>query len=86
MFPPKKTSTEAAVEGLVASLQRAGLEATAIIQDPANGDWVVRLVSMPPKNGVAPLVSYIKQYLRASGHQASARLSRCRLRITVRPA
>jgi hypothetical protein len=85
MYPPKKTTAEQAVRGVVESLARAGLEATALMQDPTSGQWVVRLYSMPPKKAVVHLNAYIRRYLKACGFHASPRLTNCRLWIRVLP-
>lgn len=85
MYPPKKSEPEAAVRGAVTSLMRAGLEATDLIRDHATGSWVVRLYSMPPKNGMGSLRSYLRRYLRACGYIPSIKVANCRMWISVMP-
>jgi hypothetical protein len=86
MFPPKKSDEETAIQGLLESLSRAGLEVTDVLRDPASNAWVIRLYSMPPKNGVAPMSSYIKYYAKACGFFAKVRLTKCRLWVSMETA
>ena len=81
MFPPQATDETTAVNGLLESLMRAGLEATGLVQH--NGEWVVRLYSMPPEKGMTPLRAYARSYLSACGYRASVHASNCRMYIKV---
>jgi hypothetical protein len=91
MFPPKRTKDATTfLNGMLSSLIRAGLEAHVEIQlnpDPLDaGSFMVRVpLRVPiPKNGWAPMRTYMRQYSKLSGwHLERARQTRGFLDLTI---